>query len=457
MANTTAPQRSSELRKVVAGVWLAATGLILLLLARPAIAGSDHESKSKDHFNAGVGVVDITPTDAVVLAGSPTARRTSTIGTRLFARALVISVGDQKVAIVTLDTLKYPVDLATEARKRIEQSTGIPMGNVMICSSHTHSGPLWSYYTDKLITPINQAVALAVRDLAPCEIGTAKGSVDGVSENRRVLIDGQAWNRWQVKPSEREKYPAEGPFDPGVEVLAVTGKDGRYKAIVFNYACHAADNRALVISADYPGDVQKYVAGKLGYDVPALFLTGACGDVNPVYSAPPGTFGEKLGAEVVRCLEHAELIAKPALWVESKEVQIPGRENPQFNEKDVSLKWSGQFQHYQAAYDAMKKREKRAYPCFFTGIRIGDNFAIVTCPVELFCAIGLSIKHQSSFQHTIVAEQTNGAHGYVPTAKSFEGGGYETWFGEHSYLTVHAGQIIENESVEILKDLKKAH
>jgi len=69
----------------------------------------------------------------------------------------------------------------------------------------------------------------------------------------------------------------------------------------------------------------------------------------------------------------------------------------------------------------------------------------------------LSIKEQSSFQHTIVAEQTNGAHGYVPTPNSFEGGGYETWFGEHSYLTVHAGQIIESESVEILKDLKNAH
>ena len=91
-----------------------------------------------------------------------------------------------------------------------------------------------------------------------------------------------------------------------------------------------------------------------------------------------------------------------------------------------------------------------------TGIRIGDDFAIVTSPDELFCGIGMSIKKQSPFKHTMVVEQTNGAHGYVPTAKAFAGGSYETWFGEHSYLTTRAGEIIEKESLDILNRLKRA-
>ena len=74
---------------------------------------------------------------------------------------------------------------------------------------------------------------------------------------------------------------------------------------------------------------------------------------------------------------------------------------------------------------------------------------------ELFCEIGMSIKTQSPFKHTMVAELTNGAHGYVPTAKAFEGGSYETWFGEHSYLTTRAGEIIEKESLDILNYLKR--
>ena len=41
-----------------------------------------------------------------------------------------------------------------------------------------------------------------------------------------------------------------------------------------------------------------------------------------------------------------------------------------------------------------------------------------------------------------------------PSAKAFELGGYETWYGEHSYLTARAGEIIEKESLDILKQLE---
>ena len=406
------------------------------------------------YLDAGVGIVDISPSEPVVLAGSPTPKESLSINSRLYARALVLSAGGQKVAIVTLDTLKYPVQHVVRARQRIEQTTGIPAGNVVICASHTHYGPLWSYYSDQLVTPIAEAVALAARDLSPCRVGTAKGKAEGVSECRRVIKDGHAWNRWQVKPSETEKYPAEGPADPEFDVLAVTGKDGRYKAVVYNFACHAANTRAPILSADYPGDVQQYLQKHLGYVVPTLFLTGACGDVNPIYSVKRDLFGEKLGAEILRCLGQLEPIANSSLSIQSREMQMPGREHPEFKEAEIARNWPGQLEHYKKTFIDMKQREKPGYLFFITGISIGDNFAIVTNPVELFCGFGIGIKKQSPFKHTMVAEQTNGAHGYVPTAKAFEGGSYETWFGEHSCLTTRAGEIIEKESLDILNHLK---
>jgi len=431
-----------------------AVGLVLLI--RPLLAGDGAAATSTGCLDAGAGVVDITPTDPVVLAGSPTRLMSSSVGSRLYVKALVLAAGGQKVAIVTLDTLKYPVEHAIRARRQIEQTTGIPASNVIICASHTHSGPLWSYYKDELVTPIAEAVALAARDLTPCTLGTSKGKVEGVSECRRVIKDGAAWNRWQLAPSERDKYPAEGQSDPEFDVLAVIGKDGRFKAVVYNFACHAANTRASVVSADYPGDVQAYVKKCLGYEAPTLFLTGACGDVNPVYGARMELFGEKLGGEIMRCLGQLEPIAKPALGIECREVAMPGRERPELMEEDIALKWPGQLEHYKRTFGDMKQREKPTYQYFFTGIRIGDDFAIVTNPDELFCGIGMSIKKQSPFKHTMVAEQTNGAHGYVPTTKAFEGGGYETWFGEHSYLTTRAGEIIEKESLDILNRLKRA-
>ena len=433
-----------------------ALGAVLVWFVTAAFAGGTEAATSSGYLDAGVGIVDITPTDPIVLAGSPTQLKSSSVGTRLYVKALVLATGGQKVAIVTLDTLKYPVEHVVRARQQIEKTTGIPASNVIICASHTHRGPLWSYYKDQLVTPIAEAVAIAVRDLTPCRLGTSKGQAEGVSECRRVIKNGTAWNRWQLGSLERDKYPAEGPSDPAFDVLAVIGKDGRFKTVMYNFACHAANTRELVVSADYPGDVQQYVQKRLGYDAPTLFLTGACGDVNPVYGVRRELFGEKLGGEIMRCLGQLEPIAKPSFAIESREMQMPGREHPELKEEDIALKWPRQLEHYKASFNDMKKREKPTYQYLFTGIRIGNDFAIVTNPDELFCGIGMSIKKQSPFKHTMVAEQTNGAHGYVPTAKAFEGGSYETWFGEHSYLTTRAGEIIEKESLDILNRMKRA-
>ena len=430
----------------------------LVLLTSPAFAAVGDTTPTNSYVDAGVGIVDITPTGPVVLAGSPTPLKSTSVGTRLYVKALVLAAGGRKVAIVTLDTLKYSVEHVVRARRQIEQTTGIPASKVIICASHTHSGPLWSDYKDE--TPIADAVALAMRDLTPCRLGTSKGKAEGLSECRRVIKDGTAWGRWQLAPAEARKYPPEGPADPEFDVLAILGKDGRYKAVVYNFACHAANNRAPIISADYPGDVQEYVQKHLGYAVPTLFLTGACGDVNPVsfsnHSMRRDLFGAELGGEIVRCLGRLEPIAQPALAIECRELQMPGREHPELKEEDIALKWPRHLELYKRAFADMMKRKKPTYQYFFTGIRIGDDFAIVTNPDELFCGIGMSIKKQSPFKHTMVVEQTNGAHGYVPTAKAFAGDGYETWFGEHSYLTTRAGEIIEKESLDILKRLKRA-
>lgn len=403
---------------------------------------------------AGVGRVDITPTEPVVLAGSPSRLFSNSIRYRLYVDALVLSDGKQKVAIVTLDTLKYPVEHSERARRQIETSTGIPAGHVIICSSHTHRGPLWSYYPDQLVTPIVEAVTMAVQTMTPCRLGMVKCRAEGVSECRRVIKEGHAWNRWQLKPDEQGRYPAEGPSDPDFDVLALIDADAKCQAVLYNFACHAANTRDLSVSADFPGAVRDYLREKLGYEVPALFLTGACGDVNPIYSVEEEVFGETLGREIVRGLGQLEFIAEPSLELETREFPMPGRENPEFREAEVARNWPGQLEHYRKNFENMRQRAKPSYPYFITGLRIGGDFALITNANELFCGIAIDIKKQSPFKHTMTVEQTNGAHGYVPTAKAFEGGSYETWFGEHSYLTTKAAGIIERESLDVLNRLK---
>lgn len=426
--------------------------ILLLLATLSSVAWPARAAEGT--LDAGVGIVDITPTRAITLAGSPSPKQTAEVKTRLYVRALVLSGSGQKVAIVTLDTLKYPVEHVQRARAEIERTTGIPASHVILCASHTHRGPLWSYYPDQLVTPIVEAVAKAARDLAPCTVGAAKGTARGISECRRVIKDGNAWNRWQLTRDEANTYPAEGPADPHFDLLALKSADGTFKAVLYNFACHATNELEPVISADFPGDVDQYLRTNVGGAITTFFLTGACGDVNPIYIKQRNRFGEKLGGEIVRCLGTLEPIANPTLAIVSREFPMPGREHPSFHEAEVRRNWPSQLEHYRKAYEAMKQRAKPSYLYLMTGIRIGDDFAIVTNANEIFCGIGLSIKKRSPFPHTMIAEQTNGAHGYVPTAKAFENGSYETWFGEHSYLSTKAAEIIERESVEILKRLK---
>ena len=409
------------------------------------------EARSGFPFQVGVASVEITPKEEITLAGSPSPKKTSVVATPLFAKALVISTGGQKLAIVTLDTLKYPTDLVVKVRKRIEGETGIPADRIMICASHTHRGPLWTYYDDGLIEPICRAVAAAANQLEPCKIGTALGSAKGVSENRRLIKDGEVWNRWLLSPSEQNQYPTEGPADPGLGVLAVIGKDGKYRALLYNFASHPVSTRDSVISADYPGHVQRYLDERIGYPVPTLFLLGSCGDVNTSTSSE--IVGKAIGEGIVESLEEIELIRNPSVQVIGSELALPVRQNPEFQEAELALKWPGNVEHYRKAFERMMKSQQPTYQCLFSGIAIGDDFAIVTNPFELFCEIGIKIRAGSPFKHTMIATLTNGARGYVPTRKAFDGKGYETWFGEHSYLSKQTGEIAGEVSAKLLREL----
>ena len=428
------------------------------------------QPSSEGIFNVGVASIDITPKREVALAGFLSPKKTSTVDTPLFVKAMVISAGNQKVAIVTLDTLKYPTHLALKARQYVEKITHIPAANVIICASHTHYGPLWrpmvtaasvvhpeaarDYYSDGLVAVIGQAVAMAVGDAAPCTLGVARGKVEGVNQNRRVLIDGDCWNRWLLDPSQRSKYPAAGPADPELIVLAALDRNRRYKAIVYNFACHPVSTGRPVISADYPGHVQRCVEERLGYRVPTLFLLGPCGDVNARNSSH--VIGRKIADEILQRLDQLDRMTRPTLRVDCEEVQVPAREEPlEFNEEKISRKWSRAVDIFRRSFEWMKQRRKPTYKCVLTGVRIGDDFALVTNPAELFCEIGMNIKGRSPFRITMVSTLTNGASGYVPTADAFKIGGYETWYGEHSFLSVGAGELIERQSLEILKQLRK--
>src|SRR5229473_299720 len=89
-------------------------------------------------FQAGAAKVDITPSTGYAMWGYAARHDAPSDGVLdpLHARALVLAVGDEKIAIVSLDLGRAPTRDSTAAiREKIKKAAGIE--HLFLCASHT--------------------------------------------------------------------------------------------------------------------------------------------------------------------------------------------------------------------------------------------------------------------------------------------------------------------------------
>ncbi|MCD6089781.1 neutral/alkaline non-lysosomal ceramidase N-terminal domain-containing protein [Candidatus Bathyarchaeota archaeon] len=426
-------------------------------------------------MKVGISSVNITPPIGVPMAGySARMGSAKEIHDDLYAKAIVFNDKDTKAALVRCDLIGLERDFVEETRRLIESETGIDRNNIMITCTHTHSGPI----TDSLIPDLDAwmkvlsrkikgAVIAANRNLKEAKIGFNRGSVEGIVINRR-------------KPG--------GPVDTEVGIIRIDDLAGNPMAVLINYACHAVvlgpDN--LLISADYPGFVMDFVERNLG--VPALFVNGACGDINPldkltvmrqkrkedIYDRHGGTFeeakrlGNMIGAEAVKVFLGTETENDLELKVASREIKIPLVDLPSIDElkrmleenenlfrKLVSEKDAAHafriamlIQYARSTIKYVESGEN-VRPTEIQVFRIGDG-VLIALPGEIFVEIGLDIKKKSGLKHTFICELANDAIGYVPTREAFKEPGYEVGVARRMNYTDDIGCIIEDEALKTL-------
>src|SRR3954470_1193740 len=108
--------------------WL--TIVVLTILALPACAGE---------LRAGVGRADITPPVGTPLGGYGDRKGAPSTGGHdpIMAKALVLDDGATRLAVVTTDL----VGISPEMTGRVAELAGFPRERLLLCASHTHSGP----------------------------------------------------------------------------------------------------------------------------------------------------------------------------------------------------------------------------------------------------------------------------------------------------------------------------
>ncbi|MFN4258295.1 MAG: hypothetical protein ACK4RK_03305 [Gemmataceae bacterium] len=405
------------------------TVLTLSLFLPAGVWAEDMTFKVESNLKAGVAKVDITPAADASVVGH--VRATNGIRDPLHGGVLVLNNGQLQVVIVTLDLLGVRDEMVQMLRDAIAEKTGTPRENILVTASHNHSGPGWTATSDwgrALVEKLADAAQLAAKGMRPVTIGYGEDRID-FNINRRKVINGRAVVR--LNP--------DGPCDHRVKVLRLDdGTSLAPLAVLMHAVCHPCvftwgdkltppyPQGYPKISADFPGEAQRFVEMVYGERTKTLFLQGCTGDIRP--NLPGFSYrcgdeadirwcGRNLGCAVVRAADRSvvreELMKRKTIYplkCVSKILMLPG-----------------------------KKGEVR---CELQALLIGD-FLFLTMPGEPMVEYGFNLEKAIADRAIpIVVGYANGHIGYICTAASHKEGGYEP---EVSRLRPEAEDILLRE------------
>ena|GEM_PF-423941 len=447
--------------------------LVFTLLLIDCIFGSAGAAA----LRGGFAKVNITPAPGIPLIGSY-GKPSEDILDELYVRAMVLGDSNTTVAIVSADLLYTPLEeIAGPVRRIIRDKTGLPEQNILVCATHTHSGPevftrsklrpdqevaaakIDQAYLQVLIGKMAASAVIAQKNMQAVRIGAARGSAAEMVFNRRpTTAEGKAVMTWSVSAetaatrrietcadgSTRVSFSLDtnkpaltfGPVDPELCVLRVEDANGGIVGSIINFACHPVcvyPSMPTTISADYPGDVTDLVERTEGGI--CLFTLGAAGDIVPYQRGLKAhrQLGRALGAEAVRRLQFVATSDAVVLKAARKAVKFPTKQQPS---DEADKEPAGTTGHVETEMQVL---------------RLGDIY-ILALPGEVLVEVGLEIKKRAGIEKLFIVSLGNDVIGYVCHAQAYEQGGYEPGAGTH--LAKGAGEIMMEEALELIERAK---
>lgn len=428
-------------------------------------------------MQVGSALASITPPLGTGLAGFA-ARADGARGVHddLFVRALVLEDAGGRQALLACDLCEIDVPFVARVRRRVEEATGIPPASIMVAATHSHAAPatfaLCCTPPDpKWLGTVEQRAAAAAseacRNLEPATVAVGRGYPASIGRNRRQ---------------------PDGLVDPTVTVVRFD-RPGTGPASLVHYACHPTvlgpDN--LLISRDFAGyTVDAVEESTAGW---AAFVNGACGDINVGHSAgrtvlglptPGRTFeraealGLRLAVEAIGASHDAGPVGG-RLVSRRRTVSVPVRSIPEDDAKSHVLARRRQVEALVSAEAGEDALAEARLELFYAeaaaqwaeqcreefevaevqAVAFGD-VALLALRGEFFAESGQRLRERSPFPVTLVIGYANGCLGYVPPARAFEEGGYETRLSPWSRVSPNAEALIVDAATGILEELRDA-
>ena len=376
------------------------------------------------NFQVGYAKQDITPPKPTPMWGYGERHGALSTGVRdpLYAKAIVIEAGKEKLAIVGLDMGRSPTDdMMTRIREAIKETSGV--GRIMISGSHTHHGPVIELldepgkgkgvfddavaYSKDFEKNIIDAINSAASNVRPAKLGWGVKSV--------------AMNRNRHTKQEPK------PVDSELGVICFDDTDGKPIATIVNFAAHptmlnAADLR---FSADWPGQMMNKVEEQLKTN--CIFMQGASGDMSTMSTDETRgieAFGAAMAQHVIEVAKTIETKAplKPKLQGKEETFDFPTR--MPFSNPLTTVLFSTAFFPELAGASMNKDLRKDLIHPRLTTILINQELALVGGSGEFFCQHAIRLKERSRAAETFFFGYCNGHHMYFPTIEGAAEGGY---------------------------------
>jgi hypothetical protein len=392
-------------------------------------------------FKVGAAKRDITPKEGLPMWGYGARHAMLSTGTLdpLYAAAVVIQAGTNKVAIVGLDLGRAPTESELQViRDRIKAEAGIEYS--FIAGSHTHHGPVLELtdqpgkgkgkydaalrYYKEMEDGIAGAIIEANGKLVSAKMATGSVQLEQYNHNRHTKL--------QPKPSDRE-----------LAVMRFDDEAGKPLAVIVNFAAHptTAPEQVLKFSADYVGAMKTTVEKELGGT--AVFMQGAAGDQSASLGSNAGYqgYGQALGREVIKLANSLTPAAppNPSLVVKEERFKFASRIN--LSSPAISAAYSFAFfpeliPNFADEYaDGVRPR--------LTVALLNKDIALVGVSGEFFSNHSLRLKERARIKQLFFFGYCNGYHQYFPTIEAVAEGGYGA-DSTVSPVAVGAGEQIMN-------------
>jgi len=270
-------------------------------------------------LQGGVASAPINPPVGAFIAGDKQNRTFTSVHDSLYAKAVVLTHGDEMLAIVTLDCIGLLYPDVLRIRKKAASLCGFPEARIIISSTHTHSGPdvvgIWG--SDYQHSGVDSVYMDFLINTAANQVKNALDSRQNVKVYTSQTTFGEPW----VQNICHEE------IDRSVTVMQLKDESGNPIVTLTNFACHPTfmDARFSEVSSDYVNGYYKKMKEQTGAE--ALFLQGAIGGwVQP--EDGEGSFekalhrGQELADAVLASLSDAQGMDNPTISFNSKRIKF---------------------------------------------------------------------------------------------------------------------------------------